>query len=184
MKKYLFVIILVLVGAVVYLSGSLNKERKEKERQQKNVETLNSDLERSKFHDSLNVASIGQLNYTIWELKKYRKEDASLIRDLNLRLKDVKEIIKTRIVTRDSLVYKIDTVGCFHHESKWLRVDACIRDSSMIIESRDSIAQIIHTEYKHRFLWWRWGVKGFRQEIINFNPHSNIEYSEFIEVKK
>lgn len=183
MKKYLLIAIIVLLGIVACLSTSLKKETEERSRQERNVEILNDDIERYKFQDSLNAISVGRLNYTVAELKKYRAQDAKLIKDLNLRLKDVKEIIKTEIITRDSLVYILDTLGCFHHRSKWLKVDACTRDSSMVIESRDSIAQIIHTEYKHRFLWWRWGVKGFYQEIINFNPHSNIEYNEFIQVK-
>lgn len=184
MNKYLLIAIIILLGIVAGLSNCLNKEIKERSRQERNVEVLNDDIKRYKFQDSVNAISVGELNYKISELKKYRADDARLIKDLNLRLKDVREIIKTEIVTRDSLVYVLDTAGCFHHRSKWLKVDACIRDSSMTIESRDSIAQIIHTEYKHKFLFWRWGVKGFRQEIINFNPHSNIEYSEFIKVKK
>ena len=54
----------------------------------------------------------------------------------------------------------------------------------MVIETRDSIAQIVHAIYKHRFLWWKWGIKGFRQEIVNFNPKSKIEYSEIVKVCK
>ena len=183
MKKYLFIFIVLWFGVTIFLANSLKKEKLERQRQEKNVETLNMDIKHFKYKDSLNVASIAGLNYTVAELNKYRVEDAKLIKELKLRSKDVKEIIKTRIVTRDSLVYKIDTIECFHHKSKWLRVDACIKDSTMVIESRDSITQIIHTEYKHKFLWWRWGVKGFRQAIVNFNPHSIIEDSEFIQIK-
>lgn len=156
----------------------------ERDRQAGNVETLMGEVKRYKVKDSLNVASVFALNLTIEELKKYRADDAKLIKELKFRPKDVKYITKTEIKTKDSLIYKIDTVGCFHYRDKWLRVDACIGDSSMVIESRDSIAQIIHTEYKHRFLWWRWGVKGFRQEVVNYNPRSSIGYSEMIRVSK
>lgn len=130
-------------------------------RQISNVETLMGEVKLYKVKDSLNVASVSSLNLTVEELKKYRAEDAKLIKELKLRLKDVEYIAKTEIKTKDSLIYKIDTVGCFHYRDKWLRVDACIADSSMVIETRDSIAQIVHAIYKHRFLWWKWGIKGF-----------------------
>lgn len=183
MKKtlWLLVVLLVVIAVLFQQNHTLRTER---DRQISNVETLMGEVKLYKVKDSLNVASVSSLNLTVEELKKYRAEDAKLIKELKLRLKDVEYIAKTEIKTKDSLIYKIDTVGCFHYRDKWLRVDACIADSSMVIETRDSIAQIVHAIYKHRFLWWKWGIKGFRQEIVNFNPKSKIEYSEIVKVCK
>lgn len=181
MKKlpWLLVVLLVVIAVLFQQNHTLRTER---DRQISNVETLMGEVKLYKVKDSLNVASVSSLNLTVEELKKYRAEDAKLIKELKLRPKDVEYIAKTEIKTKDSLIYKIDTVGCFHYRDKWLRVDACIADSSMVIETRDSIAQIVHAIYKHRFLWWKWGIKGFRQEIVNFNPKSKIEYSEIVKV--
>jgi len=136
------------------------------------------------FRDSLQAVSVAALELRLAELKKYREEDAALIRELRMRPKDVEYITHTETVVRDSLIYILQPDSCFRYSDRWLTVDACLRDSSMYIESRDSLVQIIHREYKHRFLWWRWGLKGVRQEIIHFNPNATITYKEFIRVHK
>lgn len=38
--------------------------------------------------------------------------------------------------------------------------------------------------YKHKFLWWWWVTKGYQVQIVNFNPHSRINYSRYVEVVK
>lgn len=183
MAKYLIVAIIILLAGICFLFRENKSLRSERDRQAGNVETLMGEVTRYKVKDSLNAASISVLHLTVEELKKYRADDTKLIKELKLRPKDVEYITKTKIITRDSLVYMIDSVGCFHYKDEWLKVDACIGDSSMVIESRDSIAQVIHAIYKHRFLWWRWKVIGFRQKVVNFNPRSNIGHSEIINVK-
>ena len=193
MRKYLFIAIAIiaLLGSVSYLLSQNRSLRADNERQSGNVSTLMDSVRHYKVAvrhgDSVslvNAASVSALNLTIDEFKRYRADDAKLIEELNLRIKDVEYLAKTEIKTKDSLVFKIDTVGCFHYLDKWLRVDACIGDSSMVIESRDSIAQVVHAIYKHRFLWWRWKVIGFRQEVVNFNPKSEIGYSEIVRIQK
>lgn len=183
MKKLPWILV-ILLAAIVVLFQQNHILRAERDRQIGNIETLMGEVKRYKMKDSLNVASVSSLNLTVEELKKHRAEDAKLIKELKLRPKDVEYITKTEIKTKDSLVYRIDTVGCFHYRDKWLRVDACMADSLMTMESRDSITQVVHAIYKHRFLWWRWGIKGFRQEIVNFNPKSEIGYSEIVKVSK
>lgn len=182
--KYLILTIVVLFVGVAFLFRQNRSLQAERDRQSGNVETLMGAVKRYKVKDSLNVASVSALNFTVDELKKYRADDAKLIKELKLRPKDVEYITHTEIKTKDSLIYKVDSVGCFHYRDKWLKVDACVGDSSMVIESRDSIVQVVHAIYKHRFLWWRWKVIGFRQEVMNFNPRSEIGHSEIVKVHK
>lgn len=53
-----------------------------------------------------------------------------------------------------------------------------------------SMVAIIRSAYqngktnKHKFLWWRWGTKGYQVQIVNFNPHPRINYSRYVEVVK
>lgn len=184
MRKYLIIAIIALLGGVGYLFRQNQKLQAERDRQSGNVATLMDTVKHYKFRDSLNASSVSGLTLTVAELKKYRTADAKLIKELNIRPRDVEYITKTEIKARDSLVYKIDSVGCFHYLNKWLRVDACIGDSSMVIESRDSIAQVVYPIFKHRFLWWRWKVTGFRQEVVNFNPNSRIGWSEVVRISE
>lgn len=182
--KYLILTIVVMFIGIVFLFRQNYALQAERDRQSENVEALMGEVKHYKVNDSLNVASVYGLQLTVDELKQHRAEDARLIKELKLRPKDVDYITNTKVITRDSLVYRIDSVGCFHYKDNWLKVDVCIGDNSMIIESRDSITQVVHVDYKHRFLWWRWGVKSIRQEVVNFNPRSTVEFSEIIKVSK
>ena len=38
--------------------------------------------------------------------------------------------------------------------------------------------------YRHHFLWWRWGVKGYKVKVVNFNPHSTIRYNTYVKPEK
>lgn len=184
MNKYLLIVIAVLVAAIAVLTRQVKKLHTEASRQTGNVEALMDTVRTYKFRDSLSSASVASLQFNVKELKKYRAEDARLISDLKLRPKDVQYITKTVTRTRDSIVYVPQPDGCFHFKSHWLQIDACAPDSNMVVQSRDSIAQVIHVNYRHRFLWWRWGVKSIRQEVVNFNPRSKIGYSEIVKVEK
>lgn len=178
----LFVLAVLLVGIGLLFQRNQTLKR-ERDRQTSNVETLMKEVKRYKVRDSLNAVSVSALNLTVDELKRYRAEDAKLIKELKLRPKDVEYITNTEVKTKDSLIYKVDSVGCFNYQDKWLKVDACVGDSSMTIESRDSLVMVVHRISKHRFLWWRWGTKGYKVEVVNFNPRSEIEYNEIIKMK-
>ena len=182
MRKGLIIAVTILVVVVTVLSSRLDSTQKESERKDGTINALMDTVTVYKVRDTLNVASKAVLNLTLEELKKHRVKDIKLIEELKLRPKDIEYITKTTIITKDSLVYRIDSLGCFHYKDDWLAVDACIGDSSMIIESRDSIAQIAHAIYKYKFLWWKWKVIGFKQEVVNFNPKSKVIFNEIIRV--
>jgi hypothetical protein len=61
-----------------------------------------------------------------------------------------------------------------------------IEDSVLTANVRIPVTlnQAIFVEYKHRFLWWRWKVKGVHQTITSDNPDVEIEYSEYIRIEK
>ena len=88
---------------------------------------------------------------------------------------------KTKIETRDSIVFVLKD-SCINYKSEWLDISGCL-DDTLYINSKDSIVQIFHKEYKHKFLFIKWGFIGIKQKIINFNPKSSIKYSEWIEIR-
>ena len=104
-----------------------------------------------------------------------------LIKQLKLKPKEVKTIIKTKIVTKDSIVFVLKD-SCINYKSEWLEINGCLNDT-LHVNSTDSIVQIFHKEYKHKFLFIKWGFLGIKQKIINFNPKSSIKYSEWIEIR-
>lgn len=181
MNKYLTIIILILFIIIGLLYSSNSTFKKENQRLSQNNTTLLSENAEYMFRDSLNMTEIGKLSLTVNELKQYRIDDTRLIKELKLRPKEVQTIIKTKIETKDSIVFILKD-SCINYKSEWLEINGCLNDT-LYINSSDSIAQIFHKEYKHRFLFIKWGFLGIKQKIINFNPKSSIKYSEWIEIR-
>lgn len=70
------------------------------------------------------------------------------------------------------------------YRDKWVDFRFSVADSTLRYAVRDSFSTIVYREYKHRFLWWRWGTKGYRVKVVNYNPHSTISYKQYIGVDK
>ena len=70
-----------------------------------NMKSLCTGLEEYKIRDSLNAVENHVLRLNIEELKELRSADAKLIKELNLRPKEVEYITTTKVVTKDSIVF-------------------------------------------------------------------------------
>lgn len=183
-KLKIGIVIAVLIAAIICLFNMWQSEKKESKRQAGNVETLFSELKTFKIRDSLNVAESKQLRLTVEELKAYREADAKLIKELKLKPSQIEYITHTKVVTKDSLVFVLKD-SCFNYADDWAKFSGCLRGDSIDFkyQTEDSISSLIHHEYKHRFLWFRWGIKGYKMKIVNHNPRSIIKYNEFIKVE-
>lgn len=189
MTKYLIIAIAVLLTGTCLLFRANKVLRSERDRQEGNVETLMGTVKKYRYADSLNGVSMSALNLTIDELKRYRKDDARLIEELGIQNKNLEAIVKTGIHTSDTITKEYwhpapDNPDCLEYSDKWAKVTACFNDSTVMYAVRDSIATVVHRIPKRRFLWWSWGTKGYKVELINFNPRSEIDYSEFIQITK
>lgn len=181
MNKFFITCIIVLFILLAAVTRLYNITLKEKERFEANQTTLMTSLNNFKFRDSLNAVENGRLKLSISELKELREADFKLIKELKLRPKDVETITKVKVVTRDSIIFQLKD-SCINYESEWTKVSGCIGDT-LSIETSDSIAFIAHKEYKHKFLFFRWGLERAKVKIINFNPRSSIKSPEWIDLK-
>ena len=181
MNKFFITCIIILFILLAAVTRLYNITLKEKERFEANQTTLMTSLNNFKFRDSLNAVENGRLKLSISELKELREADFKLIKELKLRPKDVETITKVKIVTRDSIVFYLKD-SCINYESEWTKVSGCIGDT-LSIETSDSIAFIAHKEYKHKFLFFRWGLERAKVKIINFNPRSSVKSPEWIDLK-
>ena len=181
MNRILIIISLVLFILLSTLYSIYNKTLKEKVRFESNQETLMASLKTYKFRDSLNVVENGKLTLNISELKKNREKDIKLIKELKLKTSQVQTIIKTKIVTKDSIVFQLKD-SCINYQTEWMDVHGCVGDT-LYITSTDSIAQIAHKEYKHKFWFIKWGLTGFKVKTVNFNPKSTVKSSEWINLE-
>ena len=181
MNKFFIICIIILFILLAAVTRLYNITLKEKERFEANQTTLMTSLNNFKFRDSLNAVENGRLKLSISELKELREADFKLIKELKLRPKDVETITKVKVVTRDSIIFQLKD-SCINYESEWTKVSGCIGDT-LSIETSDSIAFIAHKEYKHKFLFFRWGLERAKVKIINFNPRSNVKSPEWIDLK-
>ena len=181
MNKFFITCIIILFILLAAVTRLYNITLKEKERFEANQTTLMTSLNNFKFRDSLNAVENGRLKLSISELKELREADFKLIKELKLRPKDVETITKVKVVTRDSIIFQLKD-SCINYESEWTKVSGCIGDT-LSIETSDSIAFIAHKEYKHKFLFFRWGVDRAKVKIINFNPRSSVKSPEWIDLK-
>ena len=187
MKKYIDVLIsvvtfLVFISVVILLTScdrALRKEieslREELAKQQQYVP-----LDRDTIRDSVEV-----ITQKVREVEKIKevlsKEDKQLIKDLGMKVKELESLQKTGMETRDTviLVEKDSTENSplVYHDA-WTDIEYL--DRKLTYAMRDSLAIALKREYKHRFLFLRWGTKGYDVKVVNFNPHSSVKYNTFV----
>ena len=114
----------------------------------------------------------------------YKREFANrkLLKELDVKPRDV--AAQSDIATHASDSVKLasrDSVFSYH--DKWVQFKFSLRDSLLSYQVRDSLSTFVIREYKHRFLFWKWGTRGYKIKIVNFNPHSKIIYSQYIKIE-
>lgn len=190
-SNWKIIIVVILAALLFFAHNRIEALEIEKSRLERNQDALLDTLSNVKFRDSLNRASIKVLEFNLEELKQYRAEDAKLIKDLKIRLKDARAVVKTEIVTkieyRDKLIYIGDSIRKIEFKDRWTDLDITLRPDDQYdlkLQTTDSLTQVFYKVWKHKFWFIRWGNGGIRQEIINHNPNSSIKYSEVIQLKK
>lgn len=180
--------LLVIISAAFIRSAQKNGRLQEEiERQKGNVASISYDIQYDKLGDTLPVAQNAALQAKYKELQQLHLADTKLLKELKVKLKDAKVIHTLSSSTADTVRIEpvpntVDSV--FSYQDKWLSLHIDIPARLCQYTSRDSLATIVSRTYKHKFLWWRWGTKGYKVQIVNFNPHSRINYSRYIEVVK
>ena len=109
--------------------------------------------------------------------------DRKLLEDLNLKLRQVVSDQRVSMVTSDTVKTKrLNSV--YSYRDAWLSLRLDTADSILTYRARDSHQCIVVRQFKHKFLWWKWGTKGYNVKVLNFNPHSTILYNSYIQVSK
>ena len=81
--------------------------------------------------------------------------------------------------------YRPPDVSQVSWSDPWITLRGEIEGDSMQvhIESRDTLQMIVHRVPK-KFLFFRYGTKGVRMEVVSQNPHSRLSYPRVIMFKK
>lgn len=192
MKKYFYLFLFIvfvglLISALVFYN-QMQQAKAERDRYMHNQTTLLTDIETYRVRDSLNAAKVQSLELSVKEYKRFRAEDAALIKDLQVRNRDLsainkaqsQTIINLRTMARDTIIIrdsvKIPAVSV-HCGDKWFDFNGVLAEGefSGTLCNRDSLMLVETVEYA-RFLWWKCKkrIKNRQLNVVSKNPHTTI----------
>lgn len=200
MKRWLiigaiFAALLVFAG---FQQNAIDNLKQERNRYERNTESLLLDVKQYKIRDSLNAAKVGALELTIQEYKQFRADDAALIKELKQRNRDLAAVNKTqsqtiielRAVPRDTVVLVRDSVRVpaveVHCGDAWYNFDGILTKDEFTgkMEHRDSLLLVESIRYK-RFLWWKTKrIKDRQLDCVSKSPHNFIRGLEYVVIEK
>lgn len=194
MKTNLIILLFIcaLLGAIAFLDSQLQREKKEVSRLSHNNTALMKGMKEYKTKDSLNAATISRLEMTKRELLDNYCDINEQLWAMGIKLKDMKTYSNTGTATsipihtivRDTVILK-DTLKCISWANTWSSLSGCINGATFDgkFENRDSIASVVHIIPK-QWLFFKWGVKDIRQDVVCKNPYTKITFQQYIELKK
>ena len=174
---------LIILGMLTSCNRELKREieqlREELAKQQQYVP-----LHRDTIRDSVEIVT-----QKIVEVEKIKEvltdEDRKLLKDAGIAVKELVSLQKTGMETRDSVVMSAvaqqnnsEEDSIFFYKDAWAEFE--FHNKRLKYSVKDSLAVAVKKEFKHRFLWWKWGVKGYEVKVMNFNPHSTIRYNTLV----
>lgn len=172
------IVIFVLTSCNTELKRENERLREELARQQQYVV-----LQRDTIRDTVEV--ITQKVYEVERIKEVLTEaDRQLIKDLKMKVSELESLQKIGTATHDTVyLTKKDSSdnAPLYYKDAWAEFE--YQDNRLRYSVRDSLAIALRKEYKHRFLWIKWGVKGYDVKVANFNPHGTIKYNTFVRHK-
>lgn len=175
------VLVLMIVGIIAFQTEkkALKRQIAELEvRLAKSTEKVDTFV----IRDSIKVAvtKVVEVDKTDY---KAQIADKQLIKDLKLRIKEIESENQTLINTRDTVILNPLNDSVLTYSDKWCRFSFELATRVLDWEVRDSLTTFVSSEYRHHFLWWRWGKKGYKVTLVNHNPRSRIVYDKYIKMK-
>lgn len=202
-KIYLVIaiIIVALAGSLWIQTERLKETKAERDVYQGNTNALLMDVAIYKTNDSLNAATVGELQMTLSEYKKYRADDLALIKTLQTKNRDLVSAtsVQSQTITnlqgkvRDSVVYRDkyirDTLKCIDISDKWFELKGCSNSNNDFFGthiSRDSLFIAETIKYKRfcGFLWKTNRIDNRKFDVVSKNPDTDILGFEVVTIRE
>lgn len=153
--------------------------------------------------DGKSVAETQALNVKVSELEASRDTLLNTVKILGVKNRRLLALAqaataseaKIKAAMKDSIVYlsgktdtlpgKVDTLRCLRWHDPWLAVDGCIHDGIFegSVTSVDTLDIVAHRVPK-KFLFFRFGCKAVRLDVVSRNPHTKLTGARYIRVQK
>lgn len=192
--------ILIIVGIIIVISGfaaagiyrnKYRAEKAERERWQKNYKIVQDSVETIKGKNGLLALRLEAESLTIAEIRTYYQNLTADVADMKIQMRKVTGItaFNTETTNQINTFFKdstrIDTLPLetLDYSDRWL--DLHIRKEGLkarvISQTRDSLIQVLHWDFKGKFWPTRFLTKKeYWQDIKSMNPNSRIVYSKWI----
>ncbi len=182
-RSLLVFIGIIVLCLIIIIRGTYNVRMLEQQVRDLQVELAHSmvPLQTDTIHDSIPVVTqrIVEVDRTDY---KRQVADRQLIKDLQLKVSQIESenMMLREIADSLQLVALNDSLYAFH--DRWADFEVNMRSWMMDYAVRDSFVSYVSRIYKHRFLWWKWGTKGYNMKVVNFNPRATVKYARTIRV--
>ena len=173
-REVILSVIMLVIGFILSSICQCGSKPQPSEEVSKGGKVVNYQLD-SICYSSFDVTDLG---------KKVVKSavDKKIASEIGMPRSSVESKMGLTIATTDTVKLTQKTESIYIYKDRWLDAKVNLYDSTMTYKARDSLSQYIERIYKHKFLFWKWGTKGYRVHIINHNPNSKIEYADYIRV--
>ena len=200
MKKYIIGLALLLtIGYIFQSERRIKSLTSQRDKYLKNSEALLSDIETFKVRDSLSAAKVKGLELSLKEFERFRAEDASLIKQLKAKNRDLEAISKAQSKTivelsttaKDTIIIR-DSVPipalALHAGDAWYDFEGILEGKKFegTMNSRDSLL-LIESVQRKRFLGFLWKTNKIKNREISAaskNPHTIIQGLELVTIEK
>lgn len=198
-KSIMLILFLISLGAIFALCCSLKNVKVDRDAYKTSCTTMLEEIEQYKVSDSLYAAQVGELKLTVSEYKKYRAEDAALIK--SLKADKPISIVHTETIIRDTISALLhdtllitsycDTItakGFIYHDN-WANIIGVVYKDSVSINLDNREELLVVTSQKRKKLWFInlppkiFGYKSNTVDIVSKNPHTRISNIEWINLR-
>ena len=199
MKKWLivgaiFTALLVFAG---FQQNAIKNLKQERNRYERNTESLLLDVAQYKTRDSLNAAKVGALELTIQEYERFRADDAQLIKTLQTKNRDLtaitaeqsQTIMELSAIPRDTVIIR-DSVAmpavAVHTGDAWYDFSGLLTKDEFTgkMEHRDTLLLVETVQYKRCLFFKTKKVKNRQLDVVSKSPHNTIVGLEHIVIEK
>lgn len=193
-KTIIKIAVVIITAVLLYIMGSqLNKAYNTIDKLRSDRISLIKDTEVLKTDKGNLLNIVHGLNVDKKELKQLNDSILNQLKDYKVKLKDVSEIVTIQQTTiiklnqklKDSTIVKIekdtmylDTIKCFDYKDDYNTLTGCIEDDTINATFSSSVPLNIVMEniYKHKFLWFKWGV--INKKLIVTTPNKAVTFPD------
>lgn len=175
----ILVCLLVLLAILLYASyKTVQKQRKELERQESNINALNSKAAAFKTTAGDYAEQARQLKLEKGELELYNADLYNKVREAGIKIRELKNSTRAEVVTKIDTVIKTVPIGGIRtakYNDGWNNIEiAAGPDTTKIDFNSVDTIDVIGSAKQKRFLFFRIGKPKQTITVSNKNPKSKI----------